>query len=190
MKRLVLLGAGHAHRVALRQFARDPLPETELVVSPSRWQYYSGMIPGWLGGRRLRADAVLVSTGGRALPFLGVSGLAVDEAGFVRVDACHRSTFHHNVFVAGDACSRIDQRLDRSGVHAVRAGPILARNLAAAISGKPLTRFYPRRFSLCLLAAGDCTAIGNYGLLTFSGAWLWKWKDRIDRGFVDNFPGA
>ncbi|MDT7838676.1 FAD-dependent oxidoreductase [Aquabacterium sp. OR-4] len=51
MKRLVLVGAGHAHALALRAWAQAPLPDTELLlVSPEPLAPYSGMVPGWLAG--------------------------------------------------------------------------------------------------------------------------------------------
>jgi len=52
MKRLVLLGAGHAHVEVLREFAERPLSDCELVVvSPYPWLTYSGMVPGYVAGR-------------------------------------------------------------------------------------------------------------------------------------------
>lgn len=51
MKRLVLVGAGHAHAQVLRAWAQAPLPGVELVVvSPQALAPYSGMVPGWLAG--------------------------------------------------------------------------------------------------------------------------------------------
>ncbi len=51
LKRLLLIGAGHAHAQVLRDWARQPVPHTELVlVSPSALAPYSGMVPGWLAG--------------------------------------------------------------------------------------------------------------------------------------------
>ena len=51
MKRLVLAGAGHAHARVLREFARRPIAQVEIVlVSPVRQAPYSGMVPGWLAG--------------------------------------------------------------------------------------------------------------------------------------------
>jgi len=368
LKRLVLLGAGHAHLIVLREFAQSPPPDTELVViSPSRWQYYSGMLPGWIaghykldqcrievapqvsaaggelildravaldaearqihldngrqvdydwlsidigsgsnladlkgyddplisvkpidrfqaqwrefeeqcqttgaghlvvvgggaagvelamaaanvvrhnhegGGRvsliagdggplpgfnalmrrlagrklvrrrvtvieqraavldgklqladgtRLKAGPVLAATGAAAEPFLKDSGLAVDDEGFVRVSACHQSLSHPNVFAVGDTCSREDGALNRSGVHAVKAGPVLADNLRSALGNGALKPFRPRRYSLYLLACGDQTAIGSYGPLTFSGRWVWRLKDRIDRKFIEGFSAG
>ena len=51
MKRLVLVGGGHAHVEVLRRFGRAPVPGVELVlVSPQRLAPYSGMLPGLVAG--------------------------------------------------------------------------------------------------------------------------------------------
>ncbi len=51
MKRLLLIGAGHAHAQVLRDWITAPLPDVEVVlVSPSARAPYSGMVPGWLAG--------------------------------------------------------------------------------------------------------------------------------------------
>ncbi len=51
MKRLLLVGAGHAHAQVLRDWVRQPVPHTDLLlVSPSALAPYSGMVPGWLAG--------------------------------------------------------------------------------------------------------------------------------------------
>ncbi len=50
-KRLLLVGAGHAHAQVLLDWQRQPVAGVELVlVSPSALAPYSGMVPGWLGG--------------------------------------------------------------------------------------------------------------------------------------------
>jgi pyridine nucleotide-disulfide oxidoreductase family protein len=51
MKRLLLIGAGHAHAQVLRSFVKALIPGVELViVTPSELAPYSGMVPGWLSG--------------------------------------------------------------------------------------------------------------------------------------------
>ena len=51
MKRLVLVGGGHAHVEVLRRFGLAPLPGVELVlVSPNQLTPYSGMLPGLVAG--------------------------------------------------------------------------------------------------------------------------------------------
>lgn len=52
MKRLLLMGAGHAHVEVLREFAAAAPAGCEVVVvSPYPWLTYSGMVPGWVAGR-------------------------------------------------------------------------------------------------------------------------------------------
>ena len=58
MKRILLVGAGHGHLVALRSLADKPLYGARItLVSPYPKQVYSGMLPGLLAGHYRRADA-------------------------------------------------------------------------------------------------------------------------------------
>jgi pyridine nucleotide-disulfide oxidoreductase family protein len=51
MKRLVLVGGGHAHLSVLEALARTrPRGIEAVLVTPSRFQIYSGMLPGWMAG--------------------------------------------------------------------------------------------------------------------------------------------
>ena len=51
MKRLVLLGGGHAHVHVLAEMAREPMPGVQAVLAtPFPRQIYSGMVPGWMAG--------------------------------------------------------------------------------------------------------------------------------------------
>ena len=51
MKRLVLLGGGHAHVEVLRRLAEDPGARPEVtVVTPFPRLIYSGMVPGVIAG--------------------------------------------------------------------------------------------------------------------------------------------
>ncbi|WP_246659096.1 hypothetical protein [Rhizobium sp. FY34] len=50
-KHLLLAVAGHAHLFVLEKLAATSRTALEVtLVSPSRWQYYSGMLPGWVAG--------------------------------------------------------------------------------------------------------------------------------------------
>ncbi len=75
MKRLLLVGAGHAHVQVLRDWARQPVAGVELLlVSPGPLAPYSGMVPGWLAGRYqfgqicIDAAALATAAGARLLP--------------------------------------------------------------------------------------------------------------------------
>lgn len=51
MRRLVLLGGGHAHVKVLADLAERPLSGWNVhLVTPYRRQIYSGMLPGWIAG--------------------------------------------------------------------------------------------------------------------------------------------
>ena len=51
MKRLVLLGGGHAQISVLASLAERPMSGCEVrLVTPYRRQIYSGMLPGWIAG--------------------------------------------------------------------------------------------------------------------------------------------
>jgi selenide,water dikinase len=56
-RRLVLVGAGHAHVEVLRRWALAPLPGVELtVVEPRARAIYSGMVPGFVAGQYRAAE--------------------------------------------------------------------------------------------------------------------------------------
>ena len=51
VKDLVLVGGGHAHAIALRQWGMQPLPGVRLtLVSDTAHAAYSGMLPGHVAG--------------------------------------------------------------------------------------------------------------------------------------------
>ena len=138
-------------------------------------------------GRRLACDVPLLALGAQAPAWLAGSGLALDAGGFVAVNAFQQSTSHPEVFAAGDVASRVDAPHARSGVYAVRAGPPLLNNLRAAWQGQPLQPYPPQKRTLNLLSCGGRHAIAVWGGLSVEGAWVWRWKDRIDRQFVARY---
>lgn len=155
----------------------------------SNEQVVSGTQGGVLleDGTRLPLDCVIAATGASAPKWLSGSGLQLNDAGFVLVDACHRNLAHPEVFATGDICARTDVEISRSGVHAVRVGPVLADNLLAASRGEPLKAYQPQARVLYLLACGERRAVASWGGLSAEGAWVWRWKDRIDRSFIRRF---
>ncbi|MDH4095250.1 MAG: FAD-dependent oxidoreductase [Betaproteobacteria bacterium] len=128
------------------------------------------------------ADLVVWTAGAHALPWLRASGLAVDERGFVLVDDRLRSVSHPEVLAAGDCATLRSAPHPKSGVYAVRHAPVLAANLRGEAR-----RYAPQRRALALLSCGARYAIADWGGLSWEGAWVWRWKDRIDRRWVESF---
>lgn len=129
-----------------------------------------------------RGPRLILATGASPLPWLRVSGLACDAAGFVAVAATLQSVSHPQILAAGDCASLAGT--PHSGVHAVRQGPVLAGNLAHALAGEALERYQPQRRALALLADGQGGALLSWGGLTAEGVLLGCWKDLIDRRFM------
>lgn len=134
------------------------------------------------------ADLVIAATGSAAPGWVRASGIAVDAAGFMAVDAHQQSTSHPHIFAAGDVAARIDRTLAHSGVHAVFAGPVLAANLRQVLAGgQPRATYRPRRHSLYLLNTGDGSAILSYGPLSAEGRWVLALKHRIDKAWIAKY---
>ena len=138
-------------------------------------------------GRNLAVDCLIAATGVRPAPWLAASGLSLAGDGFVAVGAGQQSLSHGEVFAAGDVASRVDAPHAKSGVHAVRAGPVLSENLQRRLHGQAPLAHRPQRRSLYLLATGPRQAIVSWGGLTASGGWAWRWKDWIDRRFIRQY---
>ena len=50
--------------------------------------------------------------------------------------------------------------------------------------------YVPQRHSLALIATGDRHAVASRGPFMIEGDWVWRWKDRIDRGFVAKYASG
>jgi pyridine nucleotide-disulfide oxidoreductase family protein len=141
-------------------------------------------------GTTLPCDAAVIATGASAPAWLAGSGLALDARGFVLTAATLQSVSHPAVFAAGDVATRADRPHPKSGVYAVRAGPPLAASLRAWAEGRAPAPYTPQRRTLYLLSLGERRAIASWGPLAAEGDWVWRWKDRIDRGFIARYGGS
>jgi len=140
-------------------------------------------------GDELLAAGVLWVTGVSAPEWVQHTALGLDADGYIEVDRLQRSVSHPEVYAAGDIAGMRDQPRPKSGVFAVRQGPVLARNLRAAVLEQPADARPYRAQSrfLALLNCADGTAIASYAGLAFRHKLLWKLKDRIDSAFMDKF---
>ncbi|WP_164743981.1 selenide, water dikinase SelD [Saccharospirillum alexandrii] len=138
-------------------------------------------------GNALSLDQTVWCTRAAGPEFLSRSGLDVTSAGFIAVNRYLQSTSHPDVFAAGDVADMVFDPRPKAGVYAVRQAPILYQNLKLAFASQPMQPARLQRRFLSLLSLGDRQAVGHRGLFVASGAWVWRWKDRIDRAFMDKF---
>ena len=138
-------------------------------------------------GQRRGFDTLIWATGASAAPWIKDSGLPVDARGFMTTHDTLQSTGFANVFGAGDIATQCRHPRPKAGVYAVRQGPVLAANLLACAAGRRLREHRPQRRFLSLLALGAKRAVAERGGLSAQGAWVWRWKDRIDRRFMRQF---
>jgi len=182
--RLLPERSARAGRAAARALARQG-------VLARCGEEVTGAAPGSLllaGGAR-RADVVVLAAGAASSELLRTSGLAQDGRGFLLVDDALRSVSDARIFAAGDAATPARfPETPKAGVYAVRAGPVLRDNLAAACAGRrPPRRYTLRRRFLAILNTGDGRAIATYGGLAAEGHWVMALKDAIDRRFMRRF---
>ncbi len=142
------------------------------------------------------ADSVSLSTGdtlpsaltvgvagARPFGWLTDTGLDLDD-GYVAVGPDLRSMNDPRVFAVGDCAHLAASPRPKAGVFAVRAAPVLTRNLKAAAVDRPLEAFRPQSHYLKLISLGGKSALADRRSRSFGGAWAWRWKDWIDRRFM------
>ncbi len=139
------------------------------------------------GQAPIEADEILWTTQAAPAHWLAQVGLPVDPKGFLKVDETLRVAGHDGVFAAGDTIAFATRELPKSGVYAVRAGPVLADNIRRTLTGRALRPFRPQRDALYLVSTGERHAVGTRNGLVVEGAWVWRWKDWIDRRFMRKF---
>ena len=132
-------------------------------------------------------DEVLWVTQAGGADWLKQTGLALDERGFIRVTDTLQSETDPRIFAAGDVASMIHHPREKAGVFAVRMGRPLADNLRRSALGVPLKPYRPQKHWLALISTGDRYAVASRGPIGFAGGWVWRWKDWIDRRFMQRF---
>ena len=139
-------------------------------------------------GLEIECDILFWVTQASAAPWLQKAGLATDARGFILVNDQLQSISHSQVFAAGDVATMVNHPRPKAGVFAVRQGKPLFENLQCFLQKKPLKSFVPQKKFLILIGTGDERAIASRGRIGFGPhRLLWRWKDHIDRKFMDKF---
>jgi len=94
MHRLILIGGGHAHLSVLRELARMRLDIDAVLITPSPYQTYSGMLPGWMAGHYSLSDCQIdlrpiTQAAGAKLVFAQVLGMDADRCCVALSDGSH-----------------------------------------------------------------------------------------------------
>jgi selenide,water dikinase len=124
-------------------------------VSAGRLQTDSGEV--------LAADEIIWVTQAGGAAWLGDTGLALDEKGFIRVRDTLQTETDPVIFAAGDCAAMIDHPLEKAGVFAVRMARPLAENLRRTLLGRALIHYRPQQRWLALISTGDRHAIASRG---------------------------
>lgn len=139
-------------------------------------------------GNRVRHTGVLWLGGAIGDPIFEKSSLAIDERSFALVRSTLQFRDYDFVFGAGDCTTMIDfPNLPKSGVNAVRQGPVLWKNLRNYLNGQPLESFTPQKNALYILSTGGKKGFLVYGPLSSHNQKAWQLKNKIDREFMAKY---
>jgi selenide, water dikinase len=138
-------------------------------------------------GETLDADEIIWVTRAGGAAWLQQTGLDLDAEGFIKVQDTLQTVTDPDIYAAGDIASMVNYPLEKAGVFAVRQGKPLTENLRRAVEGTSLQAYRPQTSWLALISTGDQFAVASRGALGFAGAWVWQWKDWIDKRFMRKF---
>lgn len=177
---------GHSFK-AQKSFKADLQKHGVEVATGVEVQDFDGQILK-TSQKNIPLDYVFWATEAAPPPLIKVSGLH-NDSGFLKVGATLQNPSHPFIFGAGDCISIEGYELPKSGVFAVRQGPVLSENLRRFILGqKNLKKYVPQKKTLALITSGHKKALASYGAVAFSGSsFWWKVKDFIDRRFMRKF---
>ena len=127
MKRLVLLGAGHAHLHVLCDIARHPPADTRVtLVTPHPQTIYSGMVPGHVAGHyRLEQCAIPIAPllAGSAVQLVADAALGIDAAA-CRVRLAQGAPIGYDVLSVDTGATMSREAIAGSAAHGIFLRPI------------------------------------------------------------------
>ncbi len=136
-------------------------------------------------GRKIASGFTTGAAGARPHDWVSEIGLDLHE-GFLKVGPTLQ-TSHDDVFAVGDCAHLTHDPRPKAGVFAVRQAPVLFDNLRAHLSGGTLRPYKPQKDYLKLISLGGKEALAEKLGTARRGALLWRWKNQIDRKFMNQF---
>lgn len=139
-------------------------------------------------GLTVECNKIFWVTQASAPEWLKTAGLVTNKQGFILVEDTLQSQTHPQVFASGDIATMVNHPRPKAGVFAVRQGKPLFENLQRILLGKSLKPYRPQKQYLSLIGTGDKRAIATRGTFTLPPhKLLWRYKDWIDRRFMEGF---
>ena len=138
-------------------------------------------------GQSIDTQLTVLATGYASAALLAKTDLSRATDGSANVTSTLQSVNHPHVFAAGDCAHVSGAEVPKSGVYAVRQGPLLAANLLAKLTDKPLEDYRHNANALMLLSLGKKRAVASRNGFTLGGDWVWRWKDKIDRQWMQKY---
>ncbi|MEK6217484.1 MAG: selenide, water dikinase SelD, partial [Boseongicola sp.] len=135
-------------------------------------------------GTELASAFTVSAAGARPYDWLVETGLHLTD-GYVTVDKQLRSSTDPSIYAVGDCAHLSHAPRPKAGVFAVRAAPVLTANIRADLTGISSRNFHPQKHYLKLITLGQRRALAEKFGAVISGDWVWRWKDWIDRRFMD-----
>ncbi|HIP22058.1 MAG TPA: selenide, water dikinase SelD [Rhodobacteraceae bacterium] len=139
-----------------------------------------------LNGQKIPAAFTVAAAKPQPHVWLAQTGLA-NANGYIDVLPTLQSSVDSNIYATGDCAALTFAPRPKAGVFAVRQAPVLYHNLRARLLGHAPKPFRPQKSYLKLISTGGKGAIADKASLKLDGAVLWRWKDRIDRKFMQKF---
>lgn len=128
---------------------------------------------------QLQCDVPVIALPDQAPAYLRPSGLSLDPEGRVATNLQQQSQSHANVFASVQSGSAFAGQHSEAWTQS--AGAVLAHNLIAQHQGRPLVKHKLTQSRLQLLSCGNQHAIASFGPLHAEGAWVWHWKERLQK---------
>jgi selenide, water dikinase len=132
-------------------------------------------------------DACFLVSAVRPPRWLSATSLELDDSGFIAVHPTLQSKSHANIFAAGDIATISGSPRPRAGVFAVRAGPVLAKNLRKYLHGHALKRWSVQKRYLAIIGTADNGAIASWGQFGVKADGFLALKHLIDRRFMAKY---